>query len=289
MMCRMPGPKSKSLIRPLLKIALSFIIASLLTIAGWAAWRYHGPVPAVDIFRGITYGCDRLPDTLESSGLVHWTQADLNVPGVSLFTTPIDPEADAQGFEYRLQYTSDFVARNHLAVAVNGTFFTSESGFIRRPGDLALSSETVVSDHAINHVDPNTYLLWWDDQNRGHMELHKPPPSEALSKAKWAIGGQMPMLSPQWMTDESHVDQRTAIGIDPLKKLVWIACFDHASYHFVAQWLRDQGATYGIAVDGGTSMAMVIGNQAKNVRPGTVTGNWRPVATHFGLKADPLP
>jgi hypothetical protein len=39
----------------------------------------------------------------------------------------------------------------------------------------------------------------------------------------------------------------------------------------------------------GTSMAMAIGSVAKNVRPGTVTGNWRPVATHFGFRAEPLP
>ncbi len=284
----MPPPKKKK--RPLPKIALAILILTLLSLSTWGLWRYHGPASPVEIFQGLTYGCERLPDTPESSGLLHWIRADLNTPGVSLYTTPMDPAAQARGFEYRLQHTSTFVADNALAAAVNGTLFSSDSGFIRMPGDIALSSETVVSNHQLNHIDPNTYLLWWDDQNLAHFELHKPPPPDSLSKAKWAIGGQMPMLSPAWMAGPGgKPDARTAIGVDPAKKLVWIACYDKATFHFVAQSLRDHGAIDAIDIDGGTSTAMVIGQHAKNVRPGTVTGNWRPVATHFGFRANPIP
>jgi len=109
------------------------------------------------------------------------------VPGVSLYTTPLDPAAQAQGFEYKLQHTSTFVSQSGLAAAVNGTLFSSASELIRLPGDLAISSETVVSNHVVNHVDPNTYLLWWDDQNNAHLE-QKPPGEAVLAKARWAIG-----------------------------------------------------------------------------------------------------
>jgi hypothetical protein len=275
--------------RRILWIFFSGLGLIAIALATWGFWRYHGPAPEQEIFRGITYGCEELPDTEQSGGLMHWVRADLNVPGVSIFTTPMDPGAQAKGFEYKLQHTSSAVKRYGLAAAVNGTLFASESGFIRWPGDLAISSETVVANHVVNHVDPNSYLLWWDDQNNGHFETSKPPPPASLAKAKWGIGGQAPMMFPGYMSDDASPENRTAIGANLQRKLVWIACFDKASFVVVCKQLAAKGATVAIMIDGGTSVAMAIGDKAKNVRPGTVTGNWRPVATHFGFKADPLP
>jgi hypothetical protein len=284
-------PMSKPRRKPRLLgwIFLCIFAVVTLSLSAWAVWSYHGPAAETEIFRGITYGCERLPATAEGSGLLHWIRADLKVPGVSLYTTPLDPDAQARGFEYKLQHTSFFVAEHGLAAAVNGTLFSSASDMIRLPGDLATSCETVVSDHVTNHIDPNTFLLWCDDGNNIELDLHRPPSQALLSKAKWGIGGQQPILQPGYISAEWLPDARTAIGIDPARKLVWIVCFDKASHHFVANTLARLGATYAIMVDGGTSVAMVIGRGAKNVRPGTVTGNWRPVATHFGFRADPLP
>jgi hypothetical protein len=75
----------------------------------------------------------------------------------------------------------------------------------------------------------------------------------------------------------------------PRRRLVWIACFDHASYLTAGRELVRLGAKVGLLVDGGTSMAMALGRDARGVRSGTVTGNWRPVATQFGFRAEPLP
>jgi hypothetical protein len=82
------------------------------------------------------------------------------------------------------------------------------------------------------------------------------------------------------------VDHRTMIAADPERRLVWIAVFDRASGRFVAQTLADEGAKIGVMVDGGTSTAMVLGAQARGVRPGAVMGNWRPVANVFGFRAN---
>jgi hypothetical protein len=79
------------------------------------------------------------------------------------------------------------------------------------------------------------------------------------------------------------------VAADPENRIVWIACFDKASYRFAALQLAAKGAKIGVLVDGGTSVAMAIGDQAKNVKPGLVTGNWRPVANVFGFRATPLP
>jgi hypothetical protein len=47
------------------------------------------------------------------------------------------------------------------------------------------------------------------------------------------------------------------------------------------------GARDGMLLDGGGSTAMVLGEGARGVRPGTVLGGLRPVATHFGVRARP--
>ncbi len=207
-------------------------------VSAWMLWRYHGPAPEREIFQGITYGCERLPETPQSGGLFHWIRADLNVPGVSLYATPIDPDAMAQGYQYKLKHTSTAVAENGLAAAVNGTMFNSDSSWIRLPGDLANSSETIVADHQVNHVDPNSYLMWWDDQSNGRLERWKPPPAASLMAAKWGIAAQEHLLWADEHAQSSAVDQRTIIAMDPGKKLVWIACFDKASFNFIAYFME---------------------------------------------------
>jgi len=259
-----------------------------LSLLGYAAWRYHGPTASVEIYRGIVYGCDRLPDGPESGGLVHWVRADLNEPGVRLYITPLDPDAVARGWQYRLKYVSSVVREQNLAAAVNGTLYASDSTLMRLSGDLAKSNETVVADHAVSHVHEHTYLLWWDDERLAHLETTKPPSAAVLAKARWGIGGQQPLLVDGTMnpTTGGGPDVRTLIAADPPNRLVWIAVFDKANYRFAGQWMTDHGASLAVAVDGGTSSAMALGDKSTGVRGGTVTGNWRPVATVFGFRAE---
>jgi hypothetical protein len=51
--------------------------------------------------------------------------------------------------------------------------------------------------------------------------------------------------------------------------------------------LADLGAKDGMLLDGGDSSSTAIGTGASVVPPGTVYG-WRPVATQFGFRAEPL-
>lgn len=272
------------------RVILGLLAITALAGSAWALWRHHGPAPEREIFQGITYGCEKLPDTPQSGGLFHWACADLNVAGVSLYITPMDEDARSHGFEYKLRHVSTAVSDAHLAAAVNGTLFSSDSHFIRLPGDLATSIETVVADHVENHLHIHTYLMWWDDQMTAHLETRKPPAPAVLAKAKWGIGGEAAtMASPAEMSGQENADNRTFIAADPQRKLVWIATFDKASYNFACKALVGKGAKIALSVDGGTSTAMAIGQDAKNVRPGAVTGNWRPVATVFGFRALPLP
>jgi hypothetical protein len=254
-------------------------------------WRhFHGPLPPTEIYHGLTYECVSLPESFESGGLLHLIRADLTVPGVSLFLTPLDREVVARGWQYKLEFVSTVVDSQRLAAAVNATLFASQSTLIRRRGDLARSNETVVADHIVSHIHRDSYLMWWDDENVAHLETTKPPSEAALQRAKWGIGGQFGLIVDGKVRAavDDLVDKRTVIAAEPSNHLVWIAVFDRASYHFAGQALVDRGATMGIMVDGGTSSTMAVGPTASHIVVGTVSGDWRPVATVFGFRADPL-
>src|SRR5262249_28233159 len=90
-------------------------------------------------FVGIAYGCKRLAATEEGSGLLHWVRVDLTAPGLELYVTPLDAAAVAQGWEDRLRRIGDVVDTEHLAVAINGALFLSNSGWRPRMTTLSIT------------------------------------------------------------------------------------------------------------------------------------------------------
>jgi Phosphodiester glycosidase len=247
--------------------------------------------PPPEIFEGITYGCRRLDATEEGSGVVHWVSIDLATPGIELYATPLDPVAVAQGWQYRLRRIGDVVDKEKLAVAVNGTLFESDSGWRpRMAGDLANSVETVVADHVVSHVWEHTYLLWFDEQLTPYLRPSKPPTADELARAKWGIGGQAVWLwdGKIWPGSDRTPDSRTAIAVDRQRKLLFLAVGEHVSPRLMLQELADLGAKDGTLLDGGSSSSMAIGQGAAGVSAGILYGGWRPVATHFGVKARPI-
>ena len=260
-------------------------------IVGVRLWQTRPrPTPPTVIFRGVTYTCFEANDP-ECRGLVHVVRVDLSTPGIQLYLTPLDPQALARGWQYRLDSAASVLKREHLAVVVNGTYFTSDSGWIQWSGDLARSLQTIVADGRVNQVDPNSYLLWFAADLTPHLEFAKPPPAAVLRQARWGIGGGG---VPLWQGNlrpaaAGHaMDRRTAIAIDTRRKLLWLAIFEDASSTGVARVLARQGAQDGILLDGGHSTTMVIGPQARGIRSGELLHGWRPVATFFGIRAAPL-
>jgi hypothetical protein len=262
-----------------------------LVIGGFAYWGRRGPQAPTEIFKGATYGCEELEATDEGSGLVHWVRIDLTAPGIELYVTPLDPDAVAQGWQYRLRRIGDVVGREQLAVAINGAMFRSDSGWRPRlPGDLANGVETVVADHVVSHVWQHTYLLGFDDQLAPFLRPSKPPTAAELAKAKWGIGGQAVWLhdGQVWPGSDRHPDSRTAVGVDRQQKLLFLAVAQNISPRLMLEKLAALGAKDGILLDGGSSSSMAIGEGAKGIRSGTLYGGWRPVATYFGVRAQPL-
>jgi hypothetical protein len=265
---------------------IAIVLGLALTLAVLAWWfPLRGPIEATEIYRGVVYSCQAMPESDESGGLVHLVRVDLTAPGVELYFTP----SEAPGVPlYHLEWTSTVARRENLAVAVNGALFIERSRW-SMPGEQCRGLETLVSNHQVSHVDPNSYLLWFDDNRTPHIEYTKPPSAAALSAAKWGIGGQGVALQGGRVSEYSghNPDRRTLLGIAPPLKVLWIAAYEHASFYAAAKYLAAQGATDSISVDGGTSTTMVLGKDAQGVRPGTLLGGWRPVATHVGVRALP--
>ena len=250
-----------------------------------------GRPAAAEIFEGITYGCKQLEPSEEARGVVHWVRINLRVPGITPYVTSKDPTAVSQGWQYRLRRVSDVVASEHLAVAINGTLFSSKSSrLLPMSGDLANAVNPVVADHIISHVWLDTYLLWFDDRLTPHLRPEKVTEAE-LAMAKWGIGGEDFWLrdGKVWPGDyRSHIpDGRTAVAVDLPRKLLFLAIGTHISPTLMFQTLADLGARDGMLLDGGDSTSMAIGTDASVVSPGAVYG-WRPVATQFGVRAEPL-
>lgn len=244
-----------------------------------------------EIFQGVVLGCELLPPSEEGRGAVHWVRVDLTAPGIELYVTPQDPDAQKAGWQYRLRWVSSVARHEQLSVAINGALFTSTPAWRPRlPGDLANGVETVVSDHVVSHVWEHTYLLWFDDRLTPTLETTKPPSPRALAAAKWGIGGQgVGLLNGKLRPINSRVpDGRTAVGIDPDRKLLFLAVGKHVSPHSILATLAKVGAKNGMLLDGGRSSAMAISQGHPGQGVSTLFGGWRPVATQFGVRARPL-
>jgi hypothetical protein len=91
-----------------------------------------------------------------------------------------------------------------------------------------------------------------------------------------------------WIGADRKPDSRTAIGIDQARKLLCLAVGENISPRLILQKLADLGAHEGMLLDGGRSSTMAIGEGVQGLAAGIVHGGWRPVATHFGVRAHVL-
>jgi hypothetical protein len=274
-----------------LVVAIGALLVFSIRVPLEGEFTCSGRPAAAEIFEGITYGCKQMEPSEEASGVVHWVRINLTTPGIGIYVTSKDPTAVSQGWQYRLRRVADVVASEHLAVAINGTLFGSNSSWWRRrSGDLANAVNPVVADHIISHVWLDTYLLWFDDQLTPHLGPDKATEAE-LAMAKWGIGGEDFWLRDGrvWPGDyRSHVtDGRTAVAVDLPRRFLFLAVGTHISPSLMLQTLAGLGARDGMFLDGGDSSSIAIGTGASVVSPGAVYG-WRPVANQFGIRAEPL-
>jgi hypothetical protein len=266
------------------------VTAIVLLALGWFHYNRPRPTAPREVFQGVVYSCEELPQDAEGSGQVYIVQVDFTRPGIELYVTPLDPQAVAKGWEYRLRWTPSVAKEERLSVTVNGTLFENSWGKIRMPGDYARAVETVIADHQVNHVDPYTFLLWFEEDLTPHLETKKPPPSESLRRARFGIGSQVLALHdgkvPAWAGHKPEA--QVLAGLAPGRKLLILAAFENASLARAARMMAERGAVNAIALDGGGSVSMTLGPGARGIGSKTLLWPRRAVATHFGIRAPSL-
>jgi len=272
--------------------------------------RFHvhrrAVTPWTEIYQGVSYLSKRLPDDPEGRGMMHLIRVDLNVPGTGVYVRPyFQTEADPQAGFYHLEYPWQFAKREHLAVTVNGTYFSPLQPAFALPGPLrklcfygglASQSGPLVIDHHVVGDKGHGVFIWLDDDLTPHMRNHSWRQNlKDLEIGRFAFTNWYPMVQDGQLgtgavpVKISQLHARTALGIDTDKRLLYLAGFERASYLMVARQLMLEGVRDAITFDGGGSSCLTIGEEARHIQPGTVLGGLRPVGTMVGIRANPLP
>jgi hypothetical protein len=265
------------------------VIVFLVFLGIWLWWTKPTPHGPAQVAPGITYECLDVHEP-EIEGLAHIVTIDLSTPNLRLYATPLDGAAVQAGWEYKTCWPPSVAASERLTVAINGTLFSTERPKWQIwPGSLSSSSETVIANHEFNHIDPNSYLLWFDDQLVPTLEKQKPPEPDVSRRAKWGISGQGVAVDRSVVSASAgHIrDSRTVLGINREKKLLILGVFDSASQHRAAEMIAQHGASDVILVDGGSSTCLTFGSIPIGLGRRTAVFPYRAVATVFGVGFKP--
>lgn len=271
---------------------LTGVAIVLLILGGYAYWTSRvAPHPTTEVFKGVHYtALDMEAEGYYGEGLAHIARVDLTTPGIELFTTPVDPRALKAGYQYRLRYTWQMAWQQNLAVVVNGTLFRTPTKAYW-PYRYAHGHHTVISDGELSHLNPSSYLLWFEEDHTPHLTDTRPVPDDVLQRAQWGMGGLVRELrdgNVHARERDSKTNRYTMIAINQETMTFWMASFDATTRGTAARILADQGARDGIVLDGGGSTAFYMSRRAHNASGGLRLGGARPVATHIGVRAQPV-
>ena len=296
-------PRSARLIRAILLGLLTPIAIIALVVGGFFFWRDHRPQPSNTrevLFDGITYIRDvrQQPRPL----VIHVVQIDLATPGLSFFVSPGEP---ANGYEVRAHYTSQFLAKYDLQLAINGDFFypwwfhTIFDYYPRLndPTDIngfAASRGAVYSAAAPDH--PTLYI-----SRDNHAQFNVPPDEvyNAISGLPFIV--ERGQLSSKIVPGEYYdgIHPRTAVALDQTGRTLLLFVVDGRQPNYsegvslqeLAGITMEYGAYTAINLDGGGSSTLVIEDQSGQPRivnspiDGFIPGHERPVGNQFGIYA----
>lgn len=253
-----------------------------------------------EVFEGVTY--HRVVRYLPHSMIAHILVIDTKTKGLQLMVTPPD---EVDGGALKARTTSQFLQEYGAQIAINGDGFFP--WWSRSPVDYY--------PHVGDPVTPNGLTASKGDIYADGLQDIKPEPTLYISrrnaltfnrqpgKIYTAISGdRMLIVSGDIVPDlnDKAIHPRTAIGINRNGRWLYLVVIDGrqpfyskgATYKELADLLKDFGAFFAMALDGGGSSALVIENA--NGEPvflnspidSYIPGRERPVANHFGIFLD---
>ncbi|MDP1716389.1 MAG: phosphodiester glycosidase family protein [Anaerolineales bacterium] len=256
------------------------------------------PVPVKrEIYEGVTYR--RIVRYLPHAMIAQVLVIDTKTKGISFLVTP---PSEVDGDAVTARTTSQFLEEFDLQIAINGDGFFP--WWSRSPVDYY--------PHSGDAVTPNGFAAYQADIYADGLQNDKPEPTMYISRRNdltfnrqpgkifHAISGdRMLILSGEIVPglDDTVIHPRTAIGINKNGRCLYLVVVDGrqpfysagATFQELAELLKDLGAHFAMALDGGGSSTMVIeGENGKAVILNSpidnyIPGRERPVANHFGI------
>lgn len=231
---------------------------------------------------------------------IHIVEINPSAPGVSFFGTPGNGPTPE---EYTRQTTSSFVNNHGLAVAINGDFYTTDTGINASVSGLGMSNGTIVSPGVNGR--PSFIVR---QNNTAVVRTNGTVPTGAYNAVS---GNQRLILNGANVTPGGEytttLNPHTAIGVDDANGHIFFMTVDGRQGDFSRGMRTDEmaniliafGVDQAINLDGGGSTTLVFadgaGGAARTVNSPSdgssvqQPGGQRSVANHFGLFATPNP
>lgn len=257
------------------------------------------PVPVKQVlYEGVTYR--RIIRYLPHTMIAHVIVIDRKAGKISFMTTPPDHLEDGA---VKARTTSEFLEDFDLQIAINGDGFFP--WWSRSPVDYY--------PHAGDPVTPNGFSAFREDIYADGLQNEKPEPTLYISRNNeltfnrrpdnvfHAISGdRMLILAGEIVADldDSVTHPRTAIGVNRNGRYVYLVVVDGrqpfysqgATFQELAELLKDLGAHFAMALDGGGSSTLVVAGEngeavvLNSPIDSYIPGRERPVANHFGVQ-----
>jgi hypothetical protein len=255
------------------------------------------PVPVKqELYEGVMYR--RIIRYLPHTMIAHVIVIDRKAGKIEFMVTP-----PADGGTVAARTTSEFLEDFDLQIAINGDGFfpwwsRSPVDYYPRAGDL---------------VTPNGFSAFRGDVYADGLQNEKPEPTLYISRRNeltfnrrpgnifHAISGdRMLILGGEIVADldDSDIHPRTAIGVNRNGRYVYLVVVDGrqpfystgATFQELAELLKDLGAHFAMALDGGGSSTLVMAGEngeaivLNSPIDSYIPGRERPVANHFGVQ-----
>ncbi len=251
------------------------------------------------LFQGITY--TRLIRFTPRKLVIHLVEIDLTAPGIRILVTPGDSSC---GMETCAMTTGEFLKKNDLQLAINGSFFTPFSvgttfwNYYPHTNDPTDIYGLAISNGNPYSADASGYAKICFTSQRAQITEQNCPAgtSQALAGQAILVRGGVPVRFD--FADNLH--PRTAVAVGNGGKRLWLIVVDGRQKGYsegidlneLAALIAGLGASEALNLDGGGSTTLVtskFGAHTVNAPIHTrIPMRQRPVANHLGIYALPL-
>jgi len=289
-------------------MAAAVVLPALAAGGLTALWYFHRPQPEPLrewLFRGVLH--ERDVRTRPRPIVAHVVTIDLQDPAISFLVTPIPPEDRGV---IRAMTTSEFLARHHVQLAINGDFFlpwwsdgpTDFYPHVGEPTDV-LGAAVSGKDEYGYRVTPYSALVI---RGRAVSIVEIKDPSQALPPAEMVISGKQIIVADGAITaactasEQAKVTHpRVAAALDRSGKHLLLFAVDGRQYGYsegatledLARIVLDHGGYRAMNMDGGGSTTLVVEDGDGGARPlnmpfhTRIPLRQRPVPNHLGVFA----